>query len=229
MQNFRPHAYRNLTFNTPLSEKRAADLIRGCSPASQIVDLGCGWGELLLRLLKANPEAIGIGVDTDVDVLDRGKRLAQERGLTSRVRFLNKDALKVTGSYDLVVAIGATHIWGHEPAMLRSLKKLLVPNGKILLGSGVYRSQPPLAIKEIFGELPSFSLLQEIVQREGFAINTAECTTLEEWDAFELNWRKGLIESYDPELQTFAIERKIEYENGYREVLDFCYVIATSD
>jgi cyclopropane fatty-acyl-phospholipid synthase-like methyltransferase len=225
--NFRPLAYKHLTFNTPLSEVHAAALIERCGPVGNILDLGCGWGELLLRSLAANPIATGLGVDNDPNVLDRGRGQAIELGVQNRVEFRNADATTVQGRYDLVIAIGATHVWGKEADALSFFRERLDPGGKVLFGTGMYTTTPAPEIKEIFGELPGFDELQDIIRRNGFNILDAEEATIEEWDAFEANWRKGLEASADAEIQAFAHARKKEYEEGYRSVLGFCYIVAT--
>jgi cyclopropane fatty-acyl-phospholipid synthase-like methyltransferase len=48
--------HQDLTFLSPLSEERAARLVGflgGAGPAT-VLDVGCGWGELLLRVLDAS-------------------------------------------------------------------------------------------------------------------------------------------------------------------------------
>lgn len=54
-----PPLYRALDFNSPLSDERADRLIRTLAPLAglRVVDLGCGWAELLLRALAAEPAA----------------------------------------------------------------------------------------------------------------------------------------------------------------------------
>lgn len=46
-----------LTWNAPLSEDHARLLIDACAvpDGGRVVDLGCGWGELLLRLVDGLP------------------------------------------------------------------------------------------------------------------------------------------------------------------------------
>ena len=48
-----------------MSEDRAArlvDRLARTSPAT-VLDIGCGWGELMLRILAAVPGATGVGFD----------------------------------------------------------------------------------------------------------------------------------------------------------------------
>ncbi len=226
--NFRPLAYKYLTFNTPLSDAHADALARRCSPATNILDLGCGWGELLLRLVTANPGSVGVGIDNDPALVARATGLAGERELGSRVTFEAADAKNVEGTYDLVVSIGATHIWGSDAEALAFLREHLVSGGKLLFGTGIYMKPPSPGIKDIFGELPTYDELQTIVGDAGFTIVSTDLASLEEWDDFTSTWRRGLEESTDKDMQALARERKAEYEDeeGYRGVLGLCYVVA---
>ncbi|MGI8751043.1 MAG: SAM-dependent methyltransferase [Acidimicrobiales bacterium] len=80
-----------MLWNTPLSEGHARLLLERLEvePGTSVLDLGCGWGELLIRAVNAasHPErpARGIGVDTEASSLERGRALAAERGLDQRI------------------------------------------------------------------------------------------------------------------------------------------------
>lgn len=55
-----------LDFNAPLSSERAGRLageLAALNPAA-VLDLGCGWGELLLRIVAGCRDARGVGIDT---------------------------------------------------------------------------------------------------------------------------------------------------------------------
>ena len=58
-----PPLHEDLTFLSPLSQGRAErlfDFLTAHEPATAL-DLGCGWAELLLRVLEAVPSASGLG------------------------------------------------------------------------------------------------------------------------------------------------------------------------
>src|SRR5437016_9100289 len=100
-----------LTFHGPLSEARAARIVArltGIGPRT-VLDIGCGWGELMLRILAAVPEATGLGLDTDDGDLARGRASAQARGLGDRVTFANESAVRTArGPADLVLCVGSS-------------------------------------------------------------------------------------------------------------------------
>ena len=89
-----PTSYAHLTFNAPLSEARSDQLSRRLAAArpSTIVDVGCGWGEQLLRVAAEAHEARAVGIDTDRALLERGRASATARGLGDRVELREQDA-----------------------------------------------------------------------------------------------------------------------------------------
>lgn len=133
------HRYGELHWNTPLSLAHAAllgerlDLDDGMT----LLDLGCGWGELLTRLVvQAGPTATGVGVDTDGALLERGRRAAADRDLGDRVRFVNAPASEWTEPADRVLCIGAAHAWGATLDALDALGEYVGPGGRVLFGDG---------------------------------------------------------------------------------------------
>ena len=91
--------YARMRWNTPLSEEHAALLLDrfDLQPRAAVLDLGCGWGELLLRAVAAKAAAIGIGVDIGAAALDRGRERAVARGLAERVSFVFRTRIGLTG------------------------------------------------------------------------------------------------------------------------------------
>src|SRR6202050_299980 len=92
-----PVSLTRLAFHGPLSEARAArfvDRLTRTKPGT-VLDIGSGWGELMLRILAALPGATGVGLDTDEGDLDRGRDNARARGLDGRVAFLRGSAVGI--------------------------------------------------------------------------------------------------------------------------------------
>ena len=80
----RPGRLSQVPFHGPLSEARAARLTERLTRnhPGTVLDIGCGWGELMLRILAAAPGATGVGIDLDDDDLARGRAGARDRGLS---------------------------------------------------------------------------------------------------------------------------------------------------
>ncbi|HEX2773593.1 MAG TPA: class I SAM-dependent methyltransferase, partial [Micromonosporaceae bacterium] len=135
-----PGRYRHLTFNAPLSDGRAESIVRRLVAAAPqaVVDVGCGWGELLLRIAERSPSTLGLGIDIDERNLRRGRDAARLRGLADRVNFENFSADEITQEADLVICIGSSHAFGDTMQALRSLMQMVRPGGRLLFGDGLW-------------------------------------------------------------------------------------------
>src|SRR5688572_21968215 len=94
-------AQQGLVFNTPLSEEHAASLVlRLARPEGHVLDLGCGWAELLLRVVASSQATRGTGVDLDRAALQRGRLAARQRGLAGRIELQEGDITSRAGRAD---------------------------------------------------------------------------------------------------------------------------------
>jgi cyclopropane fatty-acyl-phospholipid synthase-like methyltransferase len=226
--DFRRLAHAGLTFNAPLSEERATALVSALpiSPGHHALDLGCGWGELLLRILAAHSATTGTGVDTDREALDRGVRAATRRGLHGRVEFVEAPAQTFVDVADIVVSVASSHAFGGTGDALHWLRQSVTPGGRVLFGDGFWAAEPSAAaIAAIGGALPRLEELHAAAAAAGFRIERDEVSDLAEWDAFESGWRSGLEVSPDAEAVAFAAERRCEYEEGYRGTIGFAWLV----
>jgi SAM-dependent methyltransferase len=242
-----PPSLTRLTFHGPLSEARAARLTERLVTTSPgtILDVGCGWGELMLRILAALPGATGLGLDTDEGDLTRGRDNAQARGLSGRVRFVNESGVGTTrGPADLVLSVGAAHALSeatppeHIAAALHALRRLVTPGGRVLFGEGFWERPPTetelaamwpgVAVGE-FGDLAG---LVDLAVDAGFRPAWIEAASLAEWDDFESGYQAdqeewlathgdhpraaGLREQLD--------EHRSHWLRGYRGILGLAYL-----
>ncbi|MFJ9926923.1 MULTISPECIES: SAM-dependent methyltransferase [Streptomyces] len=194
-----------LTFHGPLSASRADAVVRrlAANRPRTVLDIGCGWGELLLRVLAAVPDATGTGVDVNAEDLARARRNAEERGLADRVEFAEESALGTRrGPADLVLCLGATHALGKaEPPTaeaLRELRRLVSDDGRVLVGEGFWERPPTEA--ELSGMWPGaaagdhhdLATLLDLAVAAGFRPEWTETASREEWEEFESGYQADL-------------------------------------
>ncbi|RMB85525.1 cyclopropane-fatty-acyl-phospholipid synthase family protein [Streptomyces shenzhenensis] len=200
----RPPRLTRLTFHGPLSEARAAGMVArlaGAGPAT-VLDIGCGWGELMLRILAAVPGARGTGIDLRGEDLARGRRNAEARGLADRVEFREESAVGTRhGPADLVLCLGAGQALSeaeapaHTAEALRELRRLVTDDGRVLLGEGFWERPPTAA--ELSGMWPdatadeyhSLARLLDLAVAAGFRPEWTETANADEWQAFESGYQ----------------------------------------
>jgi SAM-dependent methyltransferase len=224
-----------MRWNAPLSEAHAELLLSrlAVEPESTILDLGCGWGELLLRAVAEFGDTSGIGVDSDPELIDRGTALAVERGLAERVRLVCRPAAEWTTPAERLICIGASQAWGDVMDALERLYHLTLPGGRLLFGDGCWEAAPTAAAAAIFTTVPPLSDLVDRARAIGWRVLSLTVSDQREWDDFETTWRAGreewLLANPDhpdaAEQQRMLDERLAEYLATYRGVLSFAYLV----
>lgn len=224
--------YAALTFNSPLSQPHADELINhlDLSPETSVVDLGCGWGELLIQI-ASKTGANCTGVDTDEACLQRGRDLAETQGV--RAAFINKSAEQYTEQSDRAICIGSSHASGGSEAMFKHLAEI-VPKGKVLVGDMCWERPPTEAALGIFGdEVPMLVDLVKMARDAGWKVLHLTTSDQREWDDFESRHRAGLrrwlIENPESdkakEVEEQQNGREMDYLTGYRGVLGFVWLV----
>ncbi|MFD5751049.1 SAM-dependent methyltransferase [Streptomyces sp. NPDC127033] len=241
-----PPLHAHLDFNSPLSPARAARLVErlaGSGP-STVLDLGCGWGELLLRLLAAAPGAVGTGVDMNGELLARGRVNAGARGLADRVAFVEGAVADFApGRGDVVLCVGASHTFGdaappaHTEVALRALRERVDTGGRVLFGEGFWQRPPtdgelaamwPDASAD---EQTDLATLVGLADAAGFRPLWIETASLDEWEHFESGYLAGKEEwlaanGAHPDAGSVraAADAHRAMWLGYRGILGFAYL-----
>ncbi|WP_031509312.1 SAM-dependent methyltransferase [Streptomyces megasporus] len=196
----RPPRFTRLVFHGPLSEARADRIVRRLvrtGPAT-VLDIGCGWGELTLRVLEAAPGATAVGLDLDAEDLERGRRGAEARGLAGRVEFVRASAAEAArGPADLVLCVGSGHALasgeppGHAAGALSKLRRLVSPGGRVLFGEGFWQRAPTTAeLARMWpgasaDDHPDLAGLVDTAVAAGFRPEWIETANEDEWEEFE--------------------------------------------
>ncbi|MCB0998838.1 MAG: methyltransferase domain-containing protein [Acidimicrobiales bacterium] len=189
-----PEPAAALEFNSPMTGATADEIVRAVVSyrPRRVIDVGCGWAELLLRIVAACPDATGRGVDHDQAALARAERNAAGRSLVDRVSFGTVVEAADTG--DLVICIGSEHVWGSRAAALGELGRLTVAGGHVLLGTLFWEREPPADLDDVFGPLPSLDELSAELDAAGWRPIWLRTATVAEWDRFET----GFMARWDP-------------------------------
>ncbi|WNV76232.1 cyclopropane-fatty-acyl-phospholipid synthase family protein [Geodermatophilus sp. DSM 44513] len=185
----------------PVSDDSLRRLLTRLVPpgAREALDLGCGSGAWLLRLLEAATGCTGVGVDTSAPALDAARAEARRRGLTDRVAFVHGDAAAHTGEpVDVVLCVGATHAFGGFAGTLTAVRRHLRPGGRVLLGDAFWEHGPGpaalAALGAVPGELPDLAGLLAEVDEAGFEPGYGHLSTAAEWDEYEWCWTGAFTE-----------------------------------
>ncbi|WKX73946.1 cyclopropane-fatty-acyl-phospholipid synthase family protein [Streptomyces sp. XD-27] len=241
-----PPRSTRLAFHGPLSEARADRIVRRLTrtgPAT-VLDIGCGWAELTLRILDAAPGATGVGLDICADDLARGRRNATARGLADRMEFVEESAVGTTrGPADLVLCLGASHALSdaapprHTTAALGELRRLVAPGGRVLLGEGFWERTPTEAeLSRMWpgahaGEHLDLAGLADAAVAAGFRPEWIETAGQDEWDEFESAYQadteEWLATHGDHPLAAETRERLDRHRTSrlaYRGVLGLAYL-----
>ncbi|MFE0102224.1 SAM-dependent methyltransferase [Streptomyces sp. NPDC059009] len=244
-----PPRLTRLAFHGPLSEARATGIVErltggGRAPRT-VLDVGCGWGELMLRVLAAAPDATGVGVDLNGEDLARGRAEAERRGLADRVAFVEESGLdSARGPADVVLCLGASHALSeaepplHSAAALRALRRLVSPGGRVVLGEGFWQRTP--APDELAHMWPDAHAGQHIFLGDlvdeavaaGFRPLWVETASGAEWEEFESGYRADAEEwlAAHPDHPLAAETRarvdtqRSSWLRGYRDVLGIAYL-----
>jgi SAM-dependent methyltransferase len=246
-----PPLYDELSFLSPLSDERASGLVTwladGLSDGGNVLDVGCGWGELLLRVAEAAPTCHAIGVDLDESSLAEATRRAQARGLSSRVTFLAGDGEHVgPAAVDALIAIGATQVWGppveaNQPldyaSAFDAIRGRVRDGGRVVYADGIWSRPPtPAATAPLSGrddEFVPLDNLRALAEDAGFSVDAADEATLDEWDVFESGftarcdtWLAAHPHDHPDadEVRQRGADQRASYRHGYRGVLGMGYL-----
>ena len=229
-----------LTFHGPLSTERADRLAAGLAAGrpANVVDYGCGWGELLLRVLEAAPAANGVGIDIDGPDLARGRENAKKRGLSGRVSFIEGPATHHARPADVVISCGAYQAFGAIPEALRALRALVKPAGLLLFGAEIWDRSP--TDEQLANMWPGMTVddclhlpgLVDAATAEGFRPLRIQTATRGEWEEFESGYAAGaeewlLANGDHPKAE--QVRAKLDHHRsiwlrGHRDVLGYAYL-----
>lgn len=183
------------------AQARKLDLISRklrLAPGQRLLDIGCGWGSLLLHAAEHYGVA-GVGVTLSRTQAEEGRRRVGEAGLGERVDIRLADYRELDDVFDAVASVGMVEHVGpaHLDGYARAVSRLVRPGG-LFCNHGIVTGDPDrvrtgkertFVSVHVFpdgGLVPAWRMVQA-VERGGFEVVDVEqlrphyALTLREW------------------------------------------------
>ncbi|MBE2271279.1 MAG: methyltransferase domain-containing protein [Anaerolinea sp.] len=136
------HPMQRLVVGKVLPETFGAALDRGID----ILDVGCGAGQLIFKLADAYPNCRFVGIDVDPYGIELAKTEASVRGYGDRVQFrrTKKDSAPFDDRFDLALMFEVLHELpvSVRPSVLESAQRALKPGGKLFILDETWAENP---------------------------------------------------------------------------------------
>ncbi len=104
--------------------------------SGRLLDVGCGPGNIALKIARRLPEVRVVGVDFSVNMVRAAKDAAAAQKLSGRAVFFSGDAKRLPfaeKSFDFVLSNSVLHHLQHPIAMLNDMRRVAKPGGIVLL------------------------------------------------------------------------------------------------
>jgi len=203
-------------------------------PGDRVIDIGCGKGEMLIRLAERFG-VTGVGLDVNPEFLRLAKEEAERRAV-GRVTFHLSDANShepPSGTFTAAICFGSTHALGDYKSAPGLLAKWVKPGGRLLIGEGYWRQKPDPEYLHLLGAdgTEHGNHNDNIVAgvNAGLLPLFDRTSSVAEWDAYEDLYAQS-VESYldakaqDPDTETMR-QRIRTWRSGYlrwgRDTLGF--------
>jgi precorrin-6B methylase 2 len=236
-----PQLFATCDYNAPLSPECVSWLCKALKvrEKAHFVDLGCGWGQLLIDIVMMLPGSTGIGYDSDQLLIEHATAVVATFANEERITVSVADCTQVTEHSDVLICMGSTHAWPCLEDALTSFEQTLRPEGQLIIGVPYWENSPSDAACHALGTtqdgLPNEISLRTLVTESGFDITGFRASTLAEWDAFEIAWCASRViwlrENLNhPDFARYAEQlekHRAMWLDGYRTYLGFAVIVAT--
>jgi len=183
------------------------------SPRSEILDIGCGTGNLTLRLPEINSFQRIVGTDLSDGVLTIARKHANDLGLKN-CEFLRADACQLPfddEEFDCVVSNMVFHLISNRRKALAEIVRVLKPAGTAVLqfmGGGDVAPEMMEILRDawnkILTEKSSSNLLYKVLVEKKITITMLEKDMTELGiDSFEITWRRNVMEITESDVPEF--------------------------
>lgn len=216
-----------MIFNSPLSPQKADQIIDrlALSPGDRVLDVGCGNGEFLIRLVERKG-ILGLGVDPDADTIDQAKGAASRRIPEASCEFRAariQDTLLDNKPFDLAICIGSTHAYGDGeaayPTTIRELARVARPGGLLLIGETYWRREPSPEYLALLGTPAGIYRHHpanvSCAEEQGLVTLGAYVSSNDEWDLFEWSHQQRIEQAYALSPEDPSLARKLKWRRAW--------------
>ena len=170
--------------------------ILGLHPESQVIDFGCGFGEVL-ALWGEHFGISGVGVDIREYACQRARQRIALANLDERIEIICANVAKYSidqHASDVAICTGASFIWDDFGGALRVLSTAVHQEGKIVIGEPYWLADeiPPVYRQRNDEVHTEYELLHRM-RKEGLELEYLVRASIDDWDSYEAgNWY-GLV------------------------------------
>lgn len=128
--------HHSMRICNPMTSENLDAVVEALAPndGDQVVDIACGYGELLFRLAQ-RARIAGTGIDLSPWMLVGADRYAQTEVPDADLRWVLGDAKHYDlQPVDVVASLGATWIWHGFPGTVRAIAAGTRPRGRLAIG-----------------------------------------------------------------------------------------------
>jgi SAM-dependent methyltransferase len=190
--------------------------------ASCVLDIACGAGQPLLRLVAATGSS-GVGIDSSEHAIDNATALALERGVSERARFEVQDAGKELTfddrSFDAVMCIDALSHLPNHARVIADWARVLKPHSRLVFTDQVLTG--PISNAEVAARTPHGHFLFVLDGYDERQLNSAGFELLRRVDLtssfVSIAARHCAVRARHAEaLRTAEGDQEFELQNRYR-------------
>lgn len=204
---------------------RAIDWL-GLMPHARVLDIACGGGAPALRLARRIGCSV-MGVDNNAQAVANAKALAQDHGLSDKVRFECVDASQSlplpNGTFDAVVCFDALPHFPNRPRIFAEWARMLAPAGRLLFTDQVMTgpiSNEEIAARTIVGYFllagPGYD--ERLLDEAGFKLLRCEDLTVRLHEIAQRHCAARAARADD--LRAAEGDEEFERQNRYRAVTE---------
>jgi len=198
------------------------------TPKSSVLEIGCGWGAMALKVARADHQLKGVTLSTEQ--LAFAKTAAANEQLEEKIDLSLQDYRDLEGEYDAIVSIEMIEAVGEEhwPIYFETIRNRLKPGGRAVLQAITiaeehfehYRNNVDFIQRYIFpgGFLPSPKALEKAVRKQGLKLRSQEFFGMD-YAKTLIHWKRAFLENW-PEIEALGFDAR--FKRMWLYYLEYC-------